>query len=176
MVRCLKISPSMIAVALGFLVSASLSFGQTGTPNSAESFMTPDEIRATGVMQLSPQQRAQLFNWLKRIAGQMYEKGVEDAKKQQARTDSLAPRHESAEYFGSGGGHWIRDNADGKIITLEDGSLWQIEEIDQIDTSLWLPITNITVLRSTSPIGDYKYVLLDKDDGEKALAKYLGRE
>jgi len=48
--------------------------------------------------------------------------------------------------------------------------------LDRVDTALWLPITNIAVLESRSPVGDYKYVLINKDDGEKALAKYLGEE
>jgi hypothetical protein len=39
---------------------------------------------------------------------------------------------------------------------------------------LWLPITDIVILKADSPIGDYNYVLLNKDDREKALAKYLG--
>jgi hypothetical protein len=80
------------------------------------------------------------------------------------------------EYVGQGGGHWIRDNSGGKIITLEDGSIWQINTLDQIDTALWLPITDITVAKASSPTGDYKYVLFDKQEGEKALAKYLGHE
>ena len=75
-----------------------------------------------------------------------------------------------------GGGHWIGSNADGKIITLEDGSIWQIAELDQIDTQLWLPVTDITVISDRSPVGEYKYILINKDDGEKAHAKYLGHE
>ncbi|MGA8594897.1 MAG: hypothetical protein WB676_09150 [Bryobacteraceae bacterium] len=65
---------------------------------------------------------------------------------------------------------------DGKIITLEDGSLWQVDTLDQIDTALWLPITNIVVLPSDRTGDDNEYILLDKDDGEKAHVKYLGRE
>jgi hypothetical protein len=80
-------------------------------------------------------------------------------------------------YSGVGGGHWISEtSSDGGIITLEDGSLWEIYDIDRVDTALWLPITDITVLRSRSPVGEYKYLLINKDDDEKALAKYLGTE
>jgi hypothetical protein len=54
--------------------------------------------------------------------------------------------------------------------------MWEINSLDRIDTALWLPITNITVLAASSPVGEYRYTLINKDDGEKTLAKYLGRE
>ncbi len=62
------------------------------------------------------------------------------------------------------------------MIVLEDGSIWEINSIDRIDTALWLPITDITVLKASQPVGDYKYTLVNTEDGEKALAKFLGRE
>lgn len=87
------------------------------------------------------------------------------------------PSSKSDTYTGVGGGHWIQESSNnGAIVTLEDGSLWEISAVDRVDTALWLPTTSITVLESRSPVGDYKYVLINKDDGEKALAKYLGRE
>ena len=74
-------------------------------------------------------------------------------------------------------GHSIQSTSNsGSIIVLEDGSMWEINAMDRIDTALWLPITDITVLRASSRIGECKYVLVNKDDGEKALAKYLGKE
>jgi hypothetical protein len=80
-------------------------------------------------------------------------------------------------YAGAGGGHWINEvSSNGGIITLEDGSLWETSAADRLFTALWLVATNITVLKSQSPVGDYKYILINKDDGEKALAKYLGKE
>lgn len=58
-------------------------------------------------------------------------------------------------YVGNSGGHWIKSKADnGGILILEDGSMWEINSLDRIDTSLWLPITNITVIKASSPIGD----------------------
>ena len=79
-------------------------------------------------------------------------------------------------YLGIGGGHWIsKKSINGNIITLEDRSIWEVHSIDRIYTMLWLPISNITVLESKSPVGDYKYELYNIDDGEKVLAKYLGK-
>ena len=49
--------------------------------------------------------------------------------------------------MGRGGceaGHWIESVSDnGSIIKLEDGSLWEVDSVDAIDTMLWLPTTDI---------------------------------
>lgn len=80
-------------------------------------------------------------------------------------------------YAGVGGGHWIEKNVDsGTYIILEDGSLWQIDPIDKIDAMLWLPVSNITVIESSSGSPGYDYLLINTDDGEKAQAKYMGHE
>jgi hypothetical protein len=72
-------------------------------------------------------------------------------------------------YLSTGGGHWIKTRSDdGDIITLEDGSVWLIDPLDRIDTALWLPITDITVVESE---GDH--LLVNTDDGEKAHARLL---
>ena len=96
-----------------------------------------------------------------------------------APTAATAPRlpPQPSAYFQAGSGHWIQEvSSNGRIVTLEDRSLWEIQSFDQFKTALWLPITNIVVRTASSPIGDYKYTLLNKDDGEQALAKYLGKE
>ena len=44
------------------------------------------------------------------------------------------------------GGHWIDEvMGDGAIIKLEDGSLWQVDSVDTVDSALWLPTTNVVV-------------------------------
>jgi hypothetical protein len=77
-------------------------------------------------------------------------------------------------YFDTGSGHWIEDTGnDGTVITLEDGSLWLISPLSRVDTSLWLDVDNITVLRGGSP--GYGYRLINTDeDGEIADARFLG--
>lgn len=80
-------------------------------------------------------------------------------------------------YTGTGGRHWIRENIGrGSYILLEDGSLWQVDPLDKIDAMLWLPVSNITVVRSNSGSPGYDYLLINTDDGEKAHAKYVGRQ
>jgi hypothetical protein len=59
-------------------------------------------------------------------------------------------------------GHWVQSvTGDGDIVVLEDGSVWQIQGGDQIDTALWLP---------TSSIVACPYKLINTDDGESADA------
>jgi hypothetical protein len=72
-------------------------------------------------------------------------------------------------YLSTGSGHWIQGKTDdGDILTLEDGSVWLVDTLDRIDTALWLPISEITVVES-----DGRYLLINTDDGEKAHATLL---
>jgi len=72
----------------------------------------------------------------------------------------------------TGVGHWISKNIDsGQMIELEDGSLWEINPFNKIDCMLWLPISNITIIKNQNPY--YPYTLINTDDGEKAEAKLL---
>ena len=65
-------------------------------------------------------------------------------------------------------GHWLsKKNDDGSILILEDGSTWQIESVDRIITSLWLPTDSITVCEDDG-------ILINTDDnGEKVYARRL---
>jgi hypothetical protein len=66
---------------------------------------------------------------------------------------AVSPQPQSA-YARIGTGHWIDEvSNNGRFITLEDGSLWDVQSIDQVDTALWLPITDITVRLADHPIG-----------------------
>src|SRR5689334_16088705 len=70
----------------------------------------------------------------------------------------------SAMYTGTGGGHRIKSKADsGAVISLEDGSMWEISSFDRFTTVLWLPVTDITILQTDSPKGAYRYVLVNMD-------------
>jgi len=43
-------------------------------------------------------------------------------------------------------GHWIESVLDdGQMIKLEDGSIWQVDPVDAIDSALWLPVTDVIV-------------------------------
>ena len=62
-------------------------------------------------------------------------------------------------------GHWITEVlADGQILKLEDDSLWKVEPVDAVTSSLWLPVSDVIVC-------DDKIV--NVDDGETVHAQRL---
>lgn len=62
--------------------------------------------------------------------------------------------------------HWIKSKSDdGSIITLEDGSVWQVDQINRIDTILWLPTENVLILDQNT--------LLNIDQKQKVSAKRI---
>ncbi|MDR3453785.1 MAG: hypothetical protein P4L96_13465 [Rhodoferax sp.] len=59
-------------------------------------------------------------------------------------------------------GHWVESvSAGGEIVKLEDGSIWEVDAVDRIDSSLWLPTTEIVVCDDT---------LINTDDNETVSA------
>jgi hypothetical protein len=78
-------------------------------------------------------------------------------------------------YPSTGSGHWIKSVSDnGRIVVLEDDSVWEISELDRLDASLWLSNDEITVADNPSnPF--YPYKLINTDQGETAEAKLLSR-
>ena len=142
------------------LISSSLVYAEQLT---IDKVMTPEELIKTGVSKLSPEQRRALDSWLNSFTNHVYKV----ASQKSGGTKN---------YVGVGSGHWIQKNSmGGEMITLEDGSLWEINSIDRIYTGIWLPISEITVVEASQPIGEYKYILINTDDGEKALARYMGQ-
>lgn len=76
----------------------------------------------------------------------------------------------------TGSGHWIQEVADyGKLIILEDGSVWKVDPSYTHIASIWLPISDITIVESDDCSGDGAYLIINTDDGEIACATYLGR-
>ena len=77
-------------------------------------------------------------------------------------------------YFNVGAGHWISEVlSNGKIIKLEDGSFWRVSPLDEFTSSLWLPISDITVIDGDEP--SYPYKLVNTDDNEIVNAKLLSK-
>jgi hypothetical protein len=141
-------------------------------PFTIDTVMEQADQTSTGVATLTPLQRAALDKWFSEYTLKVMQYVQASDVKKRAPIGS-----NTAIYTGGSRGHWIKSKTDGgEIVTLEDGSIWQINPVDRIDTMLWLPITDIVILKADSPIGDYSYVLFSKDDREKVLAKYLGNE
>ena len=162
-----------VRFSLGFaVVLAGLALAQFQPFITIDKVMTGEELRATGVERLTPAQRAALDKWLSEYTLRVLQVAKGDAKATGVVGSGTTPT-----YTGSGSGHWIRSTADsGAIVILEDGSMWGINPVDRIDTSLWLPISNITILMASPVVGEYKYALVNTGDKEKALAKYLGKQ
>lgn len=61
--------------------------------------------------------------------------------------------------------HWISSvMGDGKLINLEDGSKWEVDSVDTVDSMLWLPTEGILICGER---------LINTDNGEKVGAKRL---
>ena len=162
----------MLKLHMIFLSMPILWLGQSGNLISIEKLMTPQELTATGVAGLTASQR----RCPRPMAHQLTATVLQLAQQSRNQT-SGGGRAGGGAYTNTGSGHWIKSKSgNGAYITLEDGSVWEVESIDRIDTALWLPISDITVLLAPSPVGDYRYQLINTEDGEKALAKYLGKE
>jgi hypothetical protein len=62
-------------------------------------------------------------------------------------------------------GHWVDSvSSDGQIVKLEDGSLWEVNPVDAIDSMLWLPTTDIIVCVDR---------LINTDDNETVFAQRI---
>lgn len=77
-------------------------------------------------------------------------------------------------YVGGSTGHWIESvSDDGRVIVLEDQSVWEVHPFDQVISALWLPVSDIVVVESNDPI--YSYRLINKDDRETVLARLIAQ-
>ncbi len=64
-------------------------------------------------------------------------------------------------------GHWIQEvSGNGKIVTLEDGSILEVDAVDTITSAIWLPISKVVLCGST---------LIKTDDDESVSVTPLKR-
>ncbi len=85
------------------------------------------------------------------------------------------PRAEPARpaaYSGIGGGHVVRSTADaGRVVTLEDGSRWEILPRDRYQTAEWELSANITVRVLSREEDGFGYELINTSADEGAVAR-----
>jgi hypothetical protein len=76
-------------------------------------------------------------------------------------------------YAAAGAGHYLRTVADGGLtMTLEDGSIWDLDPSQQDTTAHWQPLAGIIVTYEPDQAEDgFNYFLNNTDDDEGALAK-----
>jgi hypothetical protein len=61
-------------------------------------------------------------------------------------TSPKVKEHKPVGREGCDSGHWINSvSDDGDIIKLEDGSIWKVDSVDTIISTLWLPVTDVIV-------------------------------
>ena len=87
---------------------------------------------------------------------------------------SDAPAAEAgAAYDALGSGHRLRAvSQEGRFVTLEDGSRWEIHPRDRFRTIDWEPDTSISVQTTRADDG-YAYEIVNTTEDEGALARYL---
>jgi len=79
-----------------------------------------------------------------------------------------------ARYDAPGSGHRLRAVAeDGRYLTLEDGSRWEIHPRDRFRTVDWEPDAGISV-RTTRADDGYGYEIVNTTEDDGALARYIG--
>jgi hypothetical protein len=93
---------------------------------------------------------------------------------------SPVPRKTDVIYAATGSGHYIKAvGPDGQSVTLEDGSVWEIDPRSWFFTVHWQPLEGITIRRTAAdtdrqgavePGFNYEIDNTDQDDG--ALARY----
>ena len=68
--------------------------------------------------------------------------------------------------------HWLFDKLeDGRLVILEDDSIWEVHPSDREITTHWLRISTITVKNIEK--GSHPYILSNRTEGEDARANYL---
>lgn len=72
---------------------------------------------------------------------------------------------------------WIEENVkQGAIIILFGGHMFEVYNLDRIDSALWLPLDTIVVSRNPDPpLFGYDWLLINTNERESVSAKYLGR-
>ena len=77
-------------------------------------------------------------------------------------------------YLGGDTDHWLQEIIEpGRLVQLEDGSIWEIAPLSNVDAILWLMTEEIVVITSDDPF--YPHKLINKDEGTSADAKLISQ-
>ena len=101
-----------------------------------------------------------------------------EQKSAEAKGQTDRPRVYGQWYPDSGAVQSVSDvSSDGTIVTLDDGSLWLIEEVDRIYTTLWLPLDKVRVHSRTIDVKGQTfeaYSLHHLEEDERVYARFIG--
>jgi hypothetical protein len=99
------------------------------------------------------------------------EEGIEHKFRVTKKTARTRDREAARPYDALGSGHLLRRvTDDGRFVTLEDGSRWEVHPRDRFQTVDWEVNASMTV-RTTRGDGGYDYELVNTQVDEGALAK-----
>lgn len=88
-------------------------------------------------------------------------------------TDTNVRKSITGVYSDEDSEHYLEANYnDGSMIVLEDGSMWEIDTMDQMISTSWKFNDIITV---SSSGGKYDYVLSNSEDGKRVRANFIGK-
>jgi hypothetical protein len=181
MMRRFLVLTACLALAGLAFSSLKLAVAQTVKLDlTVEDVMTTQELKDTGISGLTASQRTALNVWLNRYTQTVIKVAGGANSIREPKTPSVPPIPSASSscktYFNTGEKESITDNADGKILILLDGSMWQVMDIDTVDSSLWLPVEDVLVVRAERPIGCYTYTIINTEEhAEKVQAQYLGQ-
>lgn len=72
----------------------------------------------------------------------------------------------------AGGGHWVDSvTGDGEVVVLEDGSIWLVDAVDRIDTSVWVMTDDVVVVELRAP---GRCLLINTSSRDKVYATMIG--
>jgi len=150
----------LLGLISAFVVTLGLAQSESGQTQSLtmKTAMSQGEYAQSGIANLSVAQQGSLNRWLNRWTALAL--GVSCG----------------GTYPNTGEKQSIEANADGKVLVLEDDSIWLVESTDQIDSALWLSAEDVVVIDAKHPVASYKYTILNTEENESVLAKYLGQE
>lgn len=123
-----------------------------------QSAMSEQEYASSGIGGLRPDQQNAIDRWLNRWTAR-------------ALGFSCA-----GTYTNTGEKLSIEENADGRVIILDDESIWLVQGVDQVDSALWLATEDVIVIDAKRPVATFKYTIINTEQDEQVLAKYLGQE
>jgi hypothetical protein len=148
---------TLFAVFLA-LSTAVIDAGGQGSSLTLRSVMSQREYAASGISGLSPAQQNVIDVWLNHW------------------TTAAMTVSCGGTYSNTGERQSIEENADGRILILDDDSLWLVESVDRVDSSLWLSTEDVIVIDAKHPVAGFKYMIINTEDKEQVLAKYLGQD
>ncbi len=115
-----------------------------------DSVMSRDEQGKTGVLNLSPEERVALEEWLTRFALAVADYSAVSAP-MAARSPVGHSGIEKTYRFQS-------TTSNGEHVQMMDGSLWEVSPVDRINALIWLPVGNVIVTASGNPLYPFRLI------------------